>query len=181
MSSPLRPTATLDRRALLVGLAAFACVEVSSADAAEETRAEVLDLPKPGERDVCPVCGMFVAKYPLWIATIRFRDGKLEHFDGAKDLWKFLLDVPRWARGRTIDDVEVVGVTSYYEGERIAARPAWYVVGSDVYGPMGHELVPHAGEADAKEFLADHKGRRILRAADLTLPLLAALDEGRFE
>ena len=39
MSSPLRPTATLDRRALLVGLAAFACVEVSSADAAEETRA----------------------------------------------------------------------------------------------------------------------------------------------
>jgi len=168
------------RRAVLLGLSAFACVGVEVA-AETPDRAEPVDLPKPGERDVCPVCGMFVAKYPYWVATIRFRDGRLEHFDGAKDLWKYLLDMPRWARGRTRDDIEAIGVTAYYEGERIAATPAWYVIGSDVYGPMGHELVPHASEADAKEFLADHKGRRILRAAAITLPLLHGLDEGRFE
>ncbi len=175
-----RPPVRFSRRAVVLGLAAFACVEVRPA-AAEPDRAEFVDLPKPGERDVCPVCGMFGAKDPSWIATIRVRDGRLEHFDGAKDLWKFLLDMPRWARGRAVDDVEAIGVTSDYEGERIAARPAWYVVGSDVFGPMGHELVPHASEADAKEFLADHKGRRILRAADVTLALLTALDDGRFE
>ena len=168
------------RRAVLFGLAAFACLEVP-AEAAETDRAEVLDLPKPGERDVCPVCGMFVAKYPYWIATVRFRDGHIEHFDGAKDLWKYLLDMEKWARGRGLDTVETIGVTSYYEGSRIAAKPAWYVIGSDVFGPMGHELVPHATEADAKEFLADHKGRRILRAEGVTLALLAALDDGRFE
>ena len=168
------------RRAVLLGLSAFACVGV---DAAAETpdRAEPVDLAKPGERDVCPVCGMFVAKYPYWIATIRFSDGHLEHFDGAKDLWKYLLDLPRWARGRRAEEIETIGVTSYYETERIAAKPAWYVIGSDVYGPMGHELVPHAARADAEEFLADHKGRRILRSEAITLPLLAGLDEGRFE
>lgn len=169
-----------DRRRLLVGLAAFACLEVP-ADAAEADRAAALDLPRPGERDLCPVCGMFVAKYPYWIATVVFRDGKVAHFDGAKDLWKYLLDLPRWAPGRARDDVAKVGVTGYYEGTRIDAMRAVYVVGSDVYGPMGHELVPHPDEADAKEFLADHKGRRVLRPAELTLRLLEALDEGRFE
>jgi nitrous oxide reductase accessory protein NosL len=168
------------RRAVLLGLGAFACVGVD-AHAEAPDRAEAIDLPKPGERDVCPVCGMFVAKYPYWIASIRFRDGHIEHFDGAKDLWKYLLDLPRWARGRRAEEIETIGVTSYYENERIAARPAWYVIGSDVYGPMGHELVPHASEADAREFLADHKGRRILRSDAITLPLLAGLDEGRFE
>lgn len=167
------------RRAVLLGLAGFACVGVETSSAAEP--AKTLDLPKPGERDVCPVCGMFVAKYPYWIATTRFRDGRAEHFDGAKDLWKYLLDMPRWARGRTRADVEAVGVTSYYDGERIAAESAWYVIGSDVFGPMGHELVPHGSEADAKEFLADHKGRRILRAEAITPALLQGLDEGRFE
>ena len=168
------------RRAVLFGLAAFACLEVP-AEAAETDRAEALDLPKPGERDLCPVCGMFVAKYPYWIATVVFRDGKIEHFDGAKDLWKYLLDLPRWAPGRARADIVKIGVTGYYEGARIDATRAVYVVGSDVYGPMGHELVPHPDEADAKEFLADHKGRRILRSADLTLRLLEALDDGRFE
>lgn len=167
------------RRAVLLGLAGFACVGVETSSAAEP--AKTLDLPKPGERDVCPVCGMFVAKYPYWIATTRFRDGRAEHFDGAKDLWKYLLDMPRWARGRTREQVETIGVTSYYDGEMIDATAAVYVVGSDVYGPMGHELVPHPVEADAKEFIVDHKGKRSLRVDGITLALLANLDDGKFE
>jgi copper chaperone NosL len=46
---------------------------------------------------------------------------------------------------------------------------------------MGHELVPHDSEADAREFLADHKGRRVLRFAEVTATLPAALDDGRFQ
>ena len=170
----------LTRRIFVAALAGFACVETTGA-VAEPPRAAAVALPKPGERDVCPVCGMFVAKYPYWVATLRFRDGHLEHFDGAKDLWKYLLDMPRWARGRTRSEIEAIGVTTYYDGEMIDAETAIYVVGSDVYGPMGHELVPQATEADAKEFLTDHKGRRIVPAGDITLALLAKLDDGRFE
>jgi nitrous oxide reductase accessory protein NosL len=180
MSLSPKTSAGVHRRAFLGALGGFACVAVTGASA-EEARAATVTLPKPGERDVCPVCGMFVAKYPYWIATIRFRDGHLEHFDGAKDLWKYLLDMSRWARGRTREQIETIGVTSYYDGEMIDATTAVYVVGSDVYGPMGHELVPHPVEADAKEFITDHKGKRALRVDGITLALLANLDDGKFE
>lgn len=168
---------TVSRRALLGGLAGFACLPATASAAGTE----IADLPRPDARATCPVCGMFVAKYPYWVATTLFQDGHAAHFDGAKDLWKFLLDVPRWAPGRTASDVAASAVTAYYDSSRVAAATAWYVIGSDVLGPMGHELVPHASEADAKEFLTDHKGRRVVRAADITLPLLAGLDEGRFQ
>jgi len=49
----------------------------------------------PGARDLCPVCGMVVAKYPNWIASVVWRDGHAHHFDGAKDMFKFLHDLPR--------------------------------------------------------------------------------------
>jgi nitrous oxide reductase accessory protein NosL len=53
-------------------------------------------------------------------------------------------------------------------------------VGSDVLGPMGHELVPLMSEDDAREFLEDHAGVRILRFDDVDPDLLRDLDGGRF-
>jgi nitrous oxide reductase accessory protein NosL len=38
--------------------------------------------------------------------------------------------------------LEAIGVTDYYRVQRIDAHKAYYVVGSDVLGPMGHELIP---------------------------------------
>jgi nitrous oxide reductase accessory protein NosL len=141
--------------------------------------AAALDVPGPGERDTCPVCGMFVARYPDWIATVLYRDGHAHHFDGAKDLYKYLLDLPRWAPGHRAEDIAAIGVTEYYGVTRIDAREAWYVIGSDTLGPMGHELVPVATRAEAEEFLKDHKGARILRHGEVTPELLRDLDAGR--
>jgi len=123
---------------------------------------------------------MFVAKYPEWIATVLYRDGHAHHFDGAKDLLKYLLDLPKWAPGHRAEDIAAIGVTEYYGLTRVDARGAWYVIGSDVLGPMGHELVPLATREDAEEFLRDHAGRRILRFGEVVPDLLRALDEGRF-
>lgn len=141
---------------------------------------EPVDLPSPGPRDTCPVCGMFVAKYPNWIATVRYLDGHAHHFDGAKDMFKYLLDLPKWAPGHELSQIEAIGVTEYYSVQRIDAREAFYVIGSDVLGPMGHELIPLESEADASEFLQDHAGSRILRFDEVTLPLLEGLDQGKF-
>ena len=143
--------------------------------------AEPLDLPGPGPEDTCPVCGMFVAKYPEWIATVLYKDGHAHHFDGAKDLFKYLQDLPRWAPGHQAAEIASIGVTEYYGLTRIDAHDAWYVIGSDVYGPMGHELVPLETEEDAKEFLKDHAGTRILRFDAVTPALLQGLDQGRFD
>jgi hypothetical protein len=46
---------------------------------------------------------------------------------------------------------------------------------------MGHELVPLVDEAEAKEFLADHKGKRYLSFDAVKSGLLTKLDDGKFE
>jgi nitrous oxide reductase accessory protein NosL len=130
----------------------------------------------PGKRDKCPVCGMFVAKYPDWVAAIRFTDGSYAVFDGAKDLFKFWLDMAAFDRSRRPADVASIQVTDYYAVKPVDARKAYFVVGSDVLGPMGHELVPFESEADARAFLADHRGRRVLRFDEVGPAVLRELD-----
>lgn len=138
-----------------------------------------MQLPAPGPKDTCPVCGMFVSLYPDWVATVLYQDGHAHHFDGAKDLFKYLLELPKYAPGHTPADIAAIGVTDYYQVTRIDARNAWYVIGSDVLGPMGHELIPLTTAAEAEEFLKDHHGKRIIRFADVTPALLQALDQGQ--
>lgn len=143
--------------------------------------ADMENVPPPGPKDTCPVCGMFVARYPEWVATVVFADGHSDYFDGAKDMFKYLLDMKKWAPGRKSFDIKTIAVTEYYELKLRDGREAFYVIGSDVLGPMGHELIPLATEDDAKEFLEDHKGTSILRFGDVTLQLLEGLDKGLFE
>jgi copper chaperone NosL len=142
--------------------------------------AETVTFPKPGAMDTCPVCGMLVSKYPNWVATVVYRDGHAHHFDGAKDMFKYLHDLPKYAAGHDAKDIAAIGVTEFYGLTRIDARSALYVIGSDVLGPMGHELVPLATRADAEDFLKDHKGRRILTFREVTADLPEKLDDGRF-
>ena len=117
---------------------------------------------KPGKGEKCPVCGMFVYKYPDWVAEIVFKDGSREVFDGAKDLFRYYLDMRGFGGKKGQGDVAAVFVTDYYTLEPIDGRTALYVIGSDVYGPMGKELIPFERRKDAEEFLRDHGGRRII-------------------
>jgi copper chaperone NosL len=133
-------------------------------------------MPKPSARDKCPVCGMFVAKYPDWLAAIRRRDGSHVFFDGAKDMFKYLQDMKRYDPARRPEDVEIVAVMDYYGLTWIDARKAWYVLGSDVYGPMGKELIPLEMESDAREFMRDHKGIRIIKFSEATPEVVKTLD-----
>lgn len=130
----------------------------------------------PGPKDKCPVCGMFVARYPDWLAGMSFADGARFVFDGPKDLLKFWLDPARYLPARRREDVVSLFVTDYYGLAQVNARSALYVVGSDVLGPMGRELVPFARREDAEEFLRDHRGERILRFDEVTPALVASLD-----
>lgn len=130
----------------------------------------------PSSRDKCPVCGMFVKKYPDWVAQIVFKDGSYAVFDGAKDLFKALLDPGRFLTGRRPADIDSVYVTDYYNLRPLDGRKAFYVIGGDVYGPMGRELVPFATEADAREFLKDHKGKEVLRFGEVKADHLRGLD-----
>jgi copper chaperone NosL len=133
-------------------------------------------VPKPTAKDKCPVCGMFVAKYPDWLTAVQFRDGSHVYFDGAKDMLKYLDNPKKYDPARKPEDIQAVMVMDYYGLSWIDARKAWYVLGSDVYGPMGRELIPLQKEADAMEFMNDHKGKKIIRFSDVTMEVIKTLD-----
>jgi nitrous oxide reductase accessory protein NosL len=67
-------------------------------------------------------------------------------------------------------------VKDYYTLNAIDGRKAFYVVGSDVYGPMGQELVPFEKITDAQGFSEDHKGKNILRFGEITPAVLDTLE-----
>jgi copper chaperone NosL len=122
----------------------------------------------PSAQDKCPVCGMFVAKYPDWTASIVYKDGKTLHFDGVKDLVTYYLNPAKYDPDRKRADITAVVVKDYYSLAFIDGKRAFYVIGGNVLGPMGKELVPFAQKADAEGFLRDHRGKRILRFGEIT-------------
>jgi copper chaperone NosL len=131
---------------------------------------------KPGEKDKCPVCGMFIHKYPDWVGEIIFADGAVVFFDGAKDLFKYFFDLQKYASSRTQKDIAAIFVTEYYDMNMIDARSAVFVIGSDIYGPMGHELIPFKSREEAEEFKKDHKGRDILTFDQVKPAVIDKLD-----
>jgi nitrous oxide reductase accessory protein NosL len=167
------------RVASAVLLAACAAL-VPATGTAQASQGQATAVPKPGPKDLCPVCGMIVAEYPAWVATVVWKDGSTQFFDGAKDLFKFLQALPKYAPGRKRDNIRTMVVTDFYNLQKIDAARAFYVIGSDVMGPMGHEFTPLANRADAEEFLKDHKGKRILRFDEITPEVVAQVDAGRF-
>ena len=119
---------------------------------------------------------MLVAKYPNWVAVVVYADGHAHFFDGAKDLFKFLPAPEKFAPGHSREQIVEISVTEYYGLKRIDARQAYYVIGSDVLGPMGHELIPLESEADAADFLKEHQGKRILGFDQVTPEVIHSLE-----
>ncbi len=124
----------------------------------------------------CPVCGMFVVKYPDWTATSRFKDGTISYYDGPKDMFSHYFDTARYTPGKRQTDIVALAVKEYYSLAMIDARTAFFVAGSDVYGPMGNELIPFNTEKDANSFKLDHKGKRILRFSEITRLIIKSLN-----
>ncbi len=120
------------------------------------------------KKDKCPVCGMFVKKYKKWVAQVVFKDGSYRVFDGCKDMFKYLFKMKKYERKLTKEDVSDIYVTEYYTTKVMKADDLYFIVGSDVLGPMGHELIPVKGETEAKIFMLDHGGKKMYRYQEIT-------------
>jgi copper chaperone NosL len=83
-------------------------------------------------------------------------------------MFRYYLAIKKFNPAKTIADISNVYVTEYYSTELMEARKLFFVLGSDVNGPMGAELVPLASEAAAKEFMKDHKGSKILKFSEIS-------------
>ena len=116
----------------------------------------------------CPICGMFVYKYPKWATQIFYAD-KHYSFDGAKDMFKYYFD--------NKEGITEILILDWYTQKTIDASKAFYVIGSDIYGPMGHELIGFKNEVDAKTFYMDHRGTKVMRFDEITKETVYKLDE----
>jgi nitrous oxide reductase accessory protein NosL len=126
--------------------------------------------------DRCPVCGMFVHKNPKWVARVAMKDGTYFAYDGVKDMLKHYFNMAKYTPGKSADDIKSITVMDYYNSGKIDAKSAYYVIGSDVLGPMGPEFIPFKEESSAQEFMQDHKGKRILQFKDITMETVSGLE-----
>lgn len=114
---------------------------------------EHFDIPKDAK---CPICGMFVAKYPRWAALMQDSKGDQLWFDGVKDMMKYYFR----HKDEKFDPIRVL---DFYTLRPVDAHKAWFVIGSNVYGPMGEELIPFRTREDAQTFMKEHFGKKIVR------------------
>ena len=98
----------------------------------------------------CTVCGMFVAKYH-----------------------------PEQYGGHSRGAIKHIYVKDYYSLKWLPAKDAYYVVGSDVYGPMGHEFIPFESKNGAESFLKDHHGKEILTFDKITPEIVNSMRTGQ--
>ena len=133
------------------------------------THSHKIDVPNSAK---CPVCGMFVYKYPKWVAMIEV-DGKKHYFDGVKDMLKYYFFDGDFPYDRS--KITKMEVTNYYTLEAINAKDAFFVYDSKQYGPMGRELIPFSTLDEAKNFIKDHGGE-LMRFKEITPKAVMALD-----
>jgi len=125
----------------------------------------------------CSVCGMFVAKYDNWVSQVRLADGTVLFFDGVKDMLVFYFN-PRAYGSTEKKDISEIWVKDYYSLAWLDGRQSFFVIGSDVYGPMGKEFIPFATRDAAENFRKDHKGEQILNLDDITDDMVQAMRSG---
>lgn len=126
----------------------------------------------------CSVCGMFVAQYPTWVVQVHHADGSQQFFDGVKDMMAYFFNPEKYttdSRG----EIKEIWLKDYYSLTWLDARSAFFVTGSDVYGPMGHELIPFSSKAAAESFLKDHHGKNILIFNEITEELVDSMRTGQ--
>ena len=118
----------------------------------------------------CANCGMITSKYPKWEQKVVSRDKSVMYFDGARCMFKILLD-----KNQSPKEIDSILVKDYYSLKYIDGKEAFYVTGSDVLGPMGNELIPFKTLEEAQEFKKDHKGKNIVRFGDVDMKMVMRL------
>lgn len=128
--------------------------------------------------DECHVCGMIIHNFPgpKGQAFIRHHDQPLK-FCSTVDLFSWLLQ-PETAAVLQAAFVHDMGAAPSWQhpsdAHYVKVSEAWYVVGHDLSGAMGHTLGSFRNKQDAQSFIKQHGGR-LLRYSDINLDLLASL------
>jgi len=111
-------------------------------------------------KDICPVCGMYPARYPKNKCQIQTKNKEVFHFCSTQCLFSFLADSAKYA-GKDVSPF-LLWVIDFENGAWISGRTAYYVIGSNQSGPMGKEAFAFDKNEDAKKFTAAYSGKSVI-------------------
>ena len=114
----------------------------------------------------CDLCGMRVDPSSGWRAGARDASGQALAFDAPKCMFR-----RHFERGA----ISEPWVIEYYSQVRRPARELFFVIGTDLQGPMGRDLVPVAGREAADRLLREHHGERVLAFDEVTREVVGTL------
>jgi len=108
-------------------------------------------------KDICPVCDMYPARYPKNKCQIKTRDGEVIHFCSTQCLFEYLKNPEKYSKapGKPV----LIWVIDYQAGSWVYGKNAFYVVGASEAGPMGKEAFPFINRADAEQFIKTKNGK----------------------
>jgi nitrous oxide reductase accessory protein NosL len=129
------------------------------------------------KEDMCLIRKVKVYKTPAWIASIKVRSGKVIYFSSPKSMFEFYFLPGKWPEYNVkTDDDMILHVTNYATMERIPAREAFYVYGSNKTSPGGDDLVAFQTKEEAENFSKTNNGKRIFAFADVPEALVNFLN-----
>lgn len=114
----------------------------------------------------CKNCGMKIDPTSVWRAELVGADGAMTTFDSPR------CALSSWRSGKT--RATTLRVQEYYERTWRSADELRFVIGGDVLGPMGPDLVA-VDPSRATKFIQDHGADRALRLDELTADVLSSM------
>ena len=149
--------------------AVFALMIVASAPMISAA-AQTVNLPDGSQLDLsgpCAVCSMKLTSSVWGPAAVVFKDGKVAGFDTAGDMFRYVLAPKKY--GFDPGNIKDIYVTEHGTKKFIDAKKAFFVVGSDLQGSMGPDVVPFLNKGDSERFSSEHKGKRVATFGEITL------------
>ncbi len=120
-----------------------------------------------------------VYKNPLWVAKVITKDSKEFYFVSPKSMLEFYYNAYKWEEETNIkskDDLKEIIVTDYKTSKPIDAKYAFYVYGTNKISLAGDDLPAFENINDAKKFMKENNGRRVLSFSQLSNGLIQLLN-----
>ncbi|MBT4287012.1 MAG: hypothetical protein HOD92_06710 [Deltaproteobacteria bacterium] len=117
----------------------------------------------PAEIEVhkmCPLCGMYPARYRTFQCQIVFTENSYEAFDSPQGLLIYLL-FPEKTEISVVKP-HFIYYRDYIDGSWIRSADTYYVVGTGVMGPMGLDFLPVKGKSRAEQLNKEEEGALVI-------------------
>jgi nitrous oxide reductase accessory protein NosL len=103
------------------------------------------------KRESCQMCGMYIDQYQRTACELVGRDGKTEHTCGVACMLKIV-------QGMGAESFRSIRVKDWNKGTHVAAREAWYAIGSQLVPDMMPNFIAFSNRKEAEAFAAEKGG-----------------------